>query len=182
MDRRKACVLSAVVTWALSLTLPPAAAKINPNFTPNDLVTKSEQILVLKLKPADAKGLVHSTVQRALKGPKPKQGPVIDLTITAHEEQAKAVKKAVARSANDAALLFVGEDEHEQEAAFLHLSGRWILLDEGEKKGYWDMNQISAHMEGTWAGSSDMLLKIVRLLIKHPDTIVPVDSGCQWGD
>ena len=59
MHRRKACVLSAVVTAALSLILPPAAAKINPNFTPNDLVPKSDQILVLKLTPADANGLEY---------------------------------------------------------------------------------------------------------------------------
>jgi len=161
--------------------LSPAAAKINPNFTPNDLIESSDQILVLRLKPADAKGLVHSVVGRTLKGDPPKKPPVIDLTITAHKEHAKAVAKMIPRL-NASALLFMGKDEHGEEAAFLHAGGRWMRLDPGEKAGYWDMDQISAHMEGTWAGGTDMLLKIVELLLKHPEVAVPVDSGCTWAE
>jgi len=176
--RRRSVVPVAVV--ALLLLAVPAVAKINPDFTPNHIVQKATQIMLLKLKPADAKGLVRSVVRRALKGAKPETAPVIDLTITAHTEHAKLVKQDIARLGEAPVLLFIGEDEDGEEAAFLHLGGKWIRLDEGEKKGYWDMDQISGDMEGTWAGGTDMFLKIVELLLKHPEIEVPIDSGCMW--
>ena len=111
--RRRSVVPVAVV--ALLLLAVPAVAKINPDFTPNHIVQKATQIMLLKLKPADAKGLVRSVVRRALKGAKPETAPVIDLTITAHTEHAKLVKQDIARLGEAPVLLFIGEDEDGEE-------------------------------------------------------------------
>jgi hypothetical protein len=180
--RRLPAVLAAVAA-ALLLLGSSVLALINPNFTPNDLVRQSDLIMVVRLKPADKEGQVHTTVLECLRGKKPEKPPVIDLSITVHEEQATSVKKTITALAEEPALIFIGRDEDGNDAGFLHLGGRWVRMDEApDTKGLWDMDEIDVKMEGTWAGGTDMLLKMIRLLVKCPDVSVPVTEEARWSE
>ncbi len=177
-------LFSAVIAAAAVFTLSASAlALINPGFTPNDLIDQSNLILVVELKPADAKGVVKVVIEKVLKGKKPKAAPVIDLSITARKEQAKSIAKTIKLLSGGSALLFVGKDEDDNECAYLHLAGRWVRMDEvPDKKGFWDMDQIDTKMEGTWAGGTNMLIKMVALLVKNPDIRVAINSESQWSE
>ncbi|MFO7897936.1 MAG: VCBS repeat-containing protein [Planctomycetota bacterium] len=181
MGKRMSVVGRLLAACAVLMTPGPLAAKINPNFTPNHLLDNSEQVLVLRLKPADGQGVVRSAVRRGLKGEEPKAAPLIDLHAAPQKAHAESVEKAL-RRLRGPALLFVGADEEGEECAFLHLAGRWVRLQAGKKPGRWDMEHISVNMEGTWAGGTDMLLRTIELLLEHPAVTVPVDAGCAWAE
>ncbi|MFW6107724.1 MAG: FG-GAP repeat domain-containing protein [bacterium] len=174
-------VVRLLVSCAALMTATPLAAKINPNFTPNHLLDNSERVLLLRLKPADAEGVVRSVVRRALTGDAPKTAPLIALHAAPQKAHAEAVAKVI-RGLQGPALLFVGTDEEGDECAFLHLAGQWVRLEAGKTPGRWDMEHISVNMEGTWAGGTDMLLRTVELLLEHPGVTVPVDAGCAWAE
>ncbi len=158
-----------------------AQALINPRFTPIHLVEQSRQIIVLKLAPPDGQGRVAAEVVRAVKGEAATKKLAIDLASAAKKEQAAAVRDVVARLGDGPALLFVGQDEEKEDAAFLHLSGRWLRLDAGKVAGAWEMRALDAGMEGTWAGGTDMLLGAVEYILKNPDEAsVPVGVGFRW--
>src|SRR5512146_679391 len=77
--------------WASSLGF------INPNFTPADLVNQSTNIVVLRIKGVDAKGMVTAVVEQVLKDPKEAKGKFkakeikIDLMAGISEADGKAV-------------------------------------------------------------------------------------------
>jgi len=167
---------------AIALAMTGAShALINPRFTPIHLAEQSRQILVLKLAPPDGQGRVAAEVVRAVKGEAGSKRLVLDLASAAKKEQAAAIKEAIARLGEGPALLFVGQDEEKEDAAFLHLSGRWLRLDAGKAAGAWELRALDTGMEGTWAGGTDMLLGAVEYILKNPDeATVPVAVGFKW--
>ncbi len=46
----------------------------------------------------------------------------------------------------------------------------------------WETDTPDQHMEATWAGGTDMLLKVVELLRKYPDYNVPVSCTGRWDE
>ncbi len=180
---RKA-ILSAALCAAVLAPATIARAYINPNFTPVHLTERAECILLLKVKPADDKGLCRAEVVRTLKNgkdqPKPRGVQALDLTRSANVEHARAVREAIAANGDGPALLFVGKGENQEPISKLHLAGKWVSLDSGEAPDTWEIDVIDSHMEGTWAGGTDMLLRVTDLLLKVPDTDVPVACGNSW--
>jgi hypothetical protein len=183
MKRLPACRALATI-----ILLAPAAALalINPRFTPNDLVAQSDQIFLVRLAaPAGGGETVTMNVVEALKGNKPDKAPVLNLAAAAQKEwAAKVGKEAATREAP--ALLFIGSrkeqgqpDEAAVKGAALQIDRMWVLLEPG-KSGAWDMVRVDEKMQGTWDGGSDMLLKVVQHVLKHPDDIVPVIVGFDW--
>ena len=181
MLMRKATVV--LMTVGILVGLGAAArALINPNFTPVHLVESSDLILVLKISPADDKGNCTAEIKTCLKGKKPDKPQIINL-VNGNKEHGKVVKEIVAGLGDGPAMLFIGKDEKGAPASLLHLSGKWVTLDKAVNgENAWDVDVINSHMEATWAGGTDMLLKIVELLIKYPDTEVPVEGGARWDD
>jgi len=178
--RRKSLV---VLTLGVLLVVGAVAyALINPNFTPVNLVEKADMILLLKISPADDKGKALAEVVRTLK-PKdkgPKAAQVIDLTKSANVEHAKAVRQMIAALGDGPALLFVGKGEKDEPVSKLHLGGKWVSLDKAQAENTWEVDVIDSHMEATWAGGTDMLLKMTDLLLQYPDTDVPVAASGGW--
>ncbi len=179
---KKLSVLWVALAAALLLSAS-ALALINENFTPIHLTTKSELVLVVTLTPSDKKGIVKTKILAVLKGKKPKAAPIIDLSITVHQEQAKSIKKTIKMLGDAPALIFIGRNEDDNEGAYLHFGGRWVHMDENpEQKGSWDMDQIDAKMEGTWAGGTDMLIKMIKLVLKDDELDIPCNAGARWSE
>ncbi|HOX08402.1 MAG TPA: sigma-70 family RNA polymerase sigma factor [Planctomycetota bacterium] len=44
----------------------------------------------------------------------------------------------------------------------------------------WEVDCIDSHMEATWAGGTDMLLRLTEQLVRHPDTDIPVACTGSW--
>ena len=66
MSKRSRMAVAVAATLGLFLLgTVSALALINPNFTPNDLVEQSDQILVVKLSKPDEKNRVKMEVVRA---------------------------------------------------------------------------------------------------------------------
>ncbi len=162
---------------------------INPNFTPVHLLRSSELVLLVRFGPLNEKKLACpiNVVERFV----PKKGPkgetlTLDLTYM-REHQLPVLQRVLKAHGDQQALLFSGKGENDEEKGFLHLSGQWIELEKGEEEGVWEAMTTDAMsgeqgmgMEATWAGGTDMLIKVIRLLIEHPDLDVPSVGGTTW--
>lgn len=159
------------------------SALINPNFTPIDLVNSAETIILLKLSPADTKGNVTCEIKRVLKG-NAKVGDklVLDLTTSPQEEYVKLIKNALQTIGDEPVLLFVGMDEAGQPASFLNLRAQWFKVNKKDDNREYELMEVDEKMAGTWAGSSDMLLRVVDYILTDPNPDVPVRVGSSWGD
>lgn len=186
------CVKFALVAIVVTAAAAVANAFINPNFTPVHLVEQSDLVLVLKFEGEAKDGKVKATVQKALKGEAPKKPLTFDFFAGAFEAQGKAVVRMIA-DGNTEALFFVGffEDEagggdmelggdEEEGRGMLHIGGKWIALSSVEER-LWDMEKIDSRMLGTWAGSTDMLLRAVHYVLTTDDADVPIKSNVEWG-
>jgi len=184
-------------------------ALINPNFTPIHVVEQSATIAVLDVpKTVDGQQL-SLNVTELLKGELQKKSLSLDLSTAVPREQGDAVRELLSRSAGGTALLLAGEYVERAESgesgfgdggfgsggfesgpatggqevnaqAFLHVSGRWIALYVGDD-GQYQVRKIDDHMEGTWAGGTDMLCCAVRYILTDDDPEVPSASGVGWG-
>ncbi len=181
MGRRKIAIWAAAVAAAIILMAGVGRAYINPGYTPVNLVELADYILVVKLS-APKDGKVTAKIEKILKGKKkaPKGPLVIDLTITAMKAHAKGFGEKIKLVGDEPVLLFAGKGENEEDVFMIHMKGRWYALDATDKPDLFDLFKRDDRMEGTWAGGSDMLLKITELLVKFPDTDVPVKSGVKW--
>ncbi|MFH1023704.1 MAG: VCBS repeat-containing protein [Planctomycetota bacterium] len=157
-----------------------AYAIVTISFTPVQLTEHADLILVLTLNPADDKGNCSSEIKACLKGKKPDKNPVINVTNGDNPEHNKIVKEIIGRLGNAPALLFVGKDERGAPAGCLHLSGKWIHLSKSSVQETWDADFSDSYL--VWEGGTDMLIKMVALIIKHPDTFVPEGGNAWWDD
>lgn len=172
-----------IISITISMVASFVFALINPNFTPIDLVNSAETIMLLKLSPADTKGHVTCEVKRVLKG-NAKVGDklILDLTTSPQEEYVKSIKKVLQTIGDEPVLLFVGMDEAGQPASFLNLRAQWFKVDKKDDNRQYELMEVDEKMSGTWAGSSDMLLRIVDYILTDPNPNVPVRVGSSWGD
>jgi hypothetical protein len=194
--------VTAMAVFAALLAIP-AQALINPNFTPLHVVEQSAKIILVDV-PAKVDGdEVSLGVVEMVKGDSEEKSLRLDLS-TCRPEQADAMRRLLSASADEPALLFAGEFVEQPELggdsfgpggfgqgpdaggqpvdtqAFLHVSGKWISLDAGSD-GRYEAYQIDTHMEGTWAGGTDMLCRAVRYILTDEDPEVPSVSGVSWG-
>ena len=168
------------VAALLLLTGTSAPALINPNFTPLDLMRDAERVLVLKLGAPNKKGQVQAPTMRAISGKAPAKPLVIDVAADPDNEHAKLVLKMMAGRVGGQAVLVAGKNERGEPAAWLHYGGRWVDLYTEDDKVY-EVEQINAQMEGTWASSTDMLIRVLDYAKTAPNPISPVNAGCAWG-
>jgi hypothetical protein len=180
-------VLGALV-WAFQ-----AEALINPNFTPVNLVDESQQIIMVTLKKGAQAATFEGVTQTALKGEKLAKMPVLDCNKALNEETKKYLVDFIDRVGSSPALLFMGkfsetgeagqapqEDDRAGQKMFLHIGAKWVdLVGEADGTTY-GLIMLNAHMEGTWAGSSDMLLRAVKFRLADPTADFPVKSGASW--
>jgi hypothetical protein len=134
------------------------------------------------------KGEAVATVQKVLKGELADKEVTVDLLAGAFQAQGQAVMERIAQGARQA-LLFVGFFREEglsgqggesEAKGLLHLGGQWAVLSKWQDQ--WDMDKLDPRLLGTWAGSTDMLLRAVQYVQSDPDADVPVTAGVEWAE
>lgn len=173
-----------LVTLSMILPVQITRALINPNYTPVHLVEGAEFIILMKLSACDEKGLANAEIVRILKGEDkaPKGKLVFDVSQAINKETFAIIRDRITALGDEPALLFVGKDENGEEVGLIHAGGKWFQLGKTDNLNRWDVFRFEDNMEATWAGGTDMLLKMTELLVKHPDTAVPVAVGTEWAE
>jgi len=199
---------SIVIGLAAALVAGTASGLINPNFTPIHVVEQSAMIAVVDVPEKIDGTQISLKVAGTLKGDREQKSLTLDLSTASPPEQGEAVRKLLAASGGQRALLFAGEFVEQTEfgggdfggglgdsgfgpppnaagrevdaEAFLHVSARWISLYVGDE-GQYQVRRIDSHMEATWAGGTDMLTRAVRYILTDEAPEVPAVSGVSWG-
>jgi len=178
------------VAVVLLLAAPGALALINPNFTPIHLVSQADVVLVVKVGPVGADGAVPVRVVEALKGKAPAKGPALDFS-KSPRPQVEALQGLVGK-VERLGILFVGRFREEAPDApgaepaegavgLLHVQAKWFRLL-AAPGGAWLLDAMDDHMEGTWAGGTDMLQRAVRYVLTDPAPMVPVKAMAKWAE
>lgn len=162
-------------------------AMIRADFTPKDITTQSDVILLLEFKDVPKDGKATAIVKKVLKGKEDAKEIIIDLMAGAIKAQGQAVIDIINGGTKDA-ILFVGQYKEEgsggkdEVRGMLHLDGQslqWVLLSSGDKGG-WDMDKPDTTLLGTWAGSTDMLQRAVEYALSDADAVFPVKTDEVW--
>jgi hypothetical protein len=158
-----------------------AFALINPNFTPIDLMENSHTVLVLKMSAEKGKDSATAEVVRVVKGKGAKGDTLsVGLTECMLEEHATLLKDTVKSAGAGPILFFAGSDEAGEDSAFVQMRTLWFRLD-GKGEGEYELRELDGKMQGTWAGSSDMLLRAIDYILTDPAPAVPVEVDAKWG-
>ncbi|MFW6061774.1 MAG: hypothetical protein ACOC93_03095, partial [Planctomycetota bacterium] len=187
----------AVAVMALCLTPGPAAALINPNFTPVDLVTEANAILKLSLGPIELDGgaklrsgqvPLPITKVTALQGDDDAPDNLRILLDGSVVEVREGLVSALTGPEADRALLFYGDfgaaqstpgAVREKPAAMLHIGTHWFALYR-DADGALVTGKDEFRLKTVWAGSDLMLEKALEYIIDDARAEVPVVSGVTW--
>lgn len=149
---------------------------INPNFTPKHLVEQSDLILAGAVAPAAGPGQWNLTPTARLKG---RSGPTHLLSLAGcNKDHVEHVGAALKDAGKAPVILFAGTF-NEQKLAYLSARGMWLAL-KAAGKDRWDVAGIAPGMSATYAGGTDMLIRMSEYLLKDPDADVPVTAGVRW--
>jgi len=164
--------------FAFVLLLCPASALaiINPRFTPKHLVEEAE--LAVAGPVAATADPLEWTLDAAtqIKG---KAGAKHVLSLAeCSKDHVGDIQQALKANAKDPAILFAGT-LNEEKRAYLHVAGLWLdLKAAGDAR--WTVAGYAPQMAGTYAGGSDMLIRMCKHLAEDPDADVPVTAGVRW--
>ncbi|MBM4036567.1 MAG: VCBS repeat-containing protein [Planctomycetes bacterium] len=152
-----------------------ALAIINPRFTPKHLVEQSELVLAGPVEPT-ANALEWKLTATPIKG-KAATEHVVSLA-ACNKDHVADIQQALKANAKDPAILFSGT-LNEEKRAYLHVAGLWLdLKAAGEAR--WSVLGYAPQMAGTYAGGTDMLIRMSKHLADDPDADVPVTAGVRW--
>ena len=172
MDKAIVCV----GMWLAGATA--SHALINPNFTPRDLVAQADLIVAAKLKATGSPRDWAIVADKAIKGKAPGQATLS--LARCNKDHLEDITRALKACSDEAApaLLFAGT-LNEEKHAFLHVGGQWLdarLAAEGR----WEVAGYAPSLSGTYAGGTDMLVRMADYLAREPDAAVPVTAGVRW--
>jgi hypothetical protein len=151
---------------------------INPKFTPKDLVEQSSLVAAGTLQKAGADGAWAVAVGRVLKGD---AGKTQTLSLAeCNEDQVGSIRETFKENVGKPVMLFIAMREQGR-AAYAHVSGRWLAAKHagGDR---WLVTGDAPNMPATYAGGTDMLIRMSEYLLKDPDPTVPVSAGVRWAD
>lgn len=176
---------------ALSLGAVTAPGMINPNFTPLNLLSESVLVAEVLVAGGTTNALFTAKVAAVLKGNKETKDLVLDCSKAVSPDMAQFAVALIRKSSAAPAVFFVGKfaaDPQEGEddrgggrattKGLLHIGGKWVEFAGSGTR--WRLAQISAHMEGTWAGGTDMLLRAIRYAQSDEAADFPVKAGAEW--
>ena len=189
---------SSAATGMLCLILTaPAAALINPNYTPVDLVRQSELILRLQLTAPGADGKLGVTIVETVQGKAPAKLVLVmdrDLQAAAKEGQADLPYD---KNRKVPALLFAGdfsaasnEDASvrvNKPVGVLHADiaapaegTRWFGVFR-RADGSLLVARDTLDLKAVWAGGNRMLARAVEYVRADPRADIPTAVGARWG-
>ena len=176
------CLLVAMA-WTGSLST--ARALINPHYTPVDLYYQSPVIVRAEVAGPDAQGEMAVTVVKAIKGAWSEKRP---LRVDAADEQlTKHIEAALGGRKRVSALLFSGDfseaamdgADNDTPLGMLYVGTRWFALADGG--GHLLLASDPLDMHTVWAGSDEMLERVMEYVAADVRADVPTKVGVAWG-
>lgn len=168
--------------WPVGASERLALLGTRPDLPPEGLLRYSRTVFLLKVKPADEKGLAVAEVKRALKGRAPDGNLIIDTSRTPLAEHAKSAREMIAANGDGPVLLFIGGDEKGGTIGKLHVGGKWLSLTPGKAAETWELDCFDEEMMSTWMGGTDMLMRLLDVLAQDPDAGAPSRIESAWQD
>ncbi len=152
-----------------------ARAIINPRFTPVQLVSEADQIFA---GPLEASGKPLEWKMSATNQIKGKSPPASVLNLAnCDKDHLDEIWQTLKDNRGPAVLFFGSKDG--QKRAYLHVMGQWVKVQPTET-GRWDVLGSAPDMVGTFAGGTDMLIRMAEYLVRDTDAEVPVAVGVRW--
>ncbi|MCG3178573.1 MAG: hypothetical protein BIFFINMI_00901 [Phycisphaerae bacterium] len=167
------------VLLVAAMTSGDALAIINPKFTPVQLGKESRTILAGSLEAGGADQWRLAGIE-ALKGELPEK---VELRLAGfRNQQLEEARRLMAQSVKAPAVLFVPHAQEQDKAiAFLHVGGQWLRLARaGDTR--WDVLEFESKLDATYAGGSDMLVRMMRYVLADPGAAVPAAVGMRWAN
>ena len=169
--RKIVAIVAVLGAWAV-----PARAIIDPNFTPKDLADQADLVLVGPLAAGDNAMQWTLTVAKTLKG-KAGAKHVIDLT-KCKKDHVDDIAAFLGKNGKAPVAFYFGTLK-EVERGVMHVGGQWLAIAKAGKDK-WNVTGYAPAMSGTYAGGTDMLVRMTEYLIKDPESYVPVHAGIRW--
>lgn len=164
-----------IICLGIALAASQATAIINPRFTPKHLVQEAELIVTGPIEPTP-NALEWKLASSSMKG-KAAAEMVLSLA-ECNKDHVADIQQALKANAKDPAILFAGT-LNEQKRAYLHVAGLWLdARPAGDAR--WNVLGYAPQLAGTYAGGSDMLIRMCKHLAEDPDADVPVTAGVRW--
>ncbi len=149
-------------------------AIINPQLTPRHLVDLAELVVVGTIVKDGENWKLR--VDDAVKGRAP-AAFAIDLG-NCDKEQADDIRLLLNENVSRPGVLITSKRVAKGK---VHIGGVWMdVAGAGEAK--WQILGNSSPMAGTFDGGTDMLARMVRHLVEHPDATLPCAAGVKWTD
>ncbi|NQU25356.1 MAG: VCBS repeat-containing protein [Candidatus Nealsonbacteria bacterium] len=180
---RLSCSLLVAMVWATNLST--ARALINPHYTPVDLYYQSPAILRVQIAGPNDRAEMAVTVVKAIKGTwSEKRSLRADMT---DEQLAKNLKAALGGRKKVPALLFSGDfsgaamdnGDNDTPLGMLQVGTRWFALKDGG--GHHLLSRDPLDMHTVWAGSDEMLQRVMEYVAADVRADVPTKVGVAWG-
>jgi hypothetical protein len=150
-------------------------AIINPRFTPVHLTQEADLIFAGPLEATADAMLWKLSAATIVKG-KPAAAVRVSLA-GCHKDHLEQIQQTLKEN-RDAVLMFVDSKDPERRGR-MHVLGQWLNLKAGENDT-WKVIGPAPDMTGTFAGGSDMLLRMVEYIVRDSDADVPVSVGVKW--
>jgi hypothetical protein len=178
MKARKPSVALCTLVCLAAPALPawPALAVINPRFTPVELVREAAIILLGEPEPAaEAHGWRLDKVV-VLKGKA--DGPQVLSAAGLPPQRRQEFEGLIKGGAGPMVLFASGAGATPN--AVVHMRGQWLKAE--HEAGCWGLVAFNPALDGTYAGGTDMLIRMCGYILAHPDALVPVSAGLVWRD
>jgi hypothetical protein len=144
---------------------------IDPRFTPLQLVRQSTQIVAGTVQAGEGGGW-------RIADPAAIQGRVpATLALTCAGEHADQVRALLAQGIGRPAILFA-DAARDDGRCLLSIDGVWLQVR--AVPGGWSCLAPDQKLSGTFAGGTDMLIRLARYIVADPDATVPVGVGTSW--
>jgi len=161
---------------SILLITPSAFGIIDPNFTPKELVEQSDVIYVGTLAAAGKDWALN--ISRTMKGKEAKRHTITLAKCKA--DSVEDVQRLLKTNGQRPVILFAGTLNNEQ-AAYAQIGGTWVQLEQAGA-GRWALLDYSRTLGATYAGGTDMLIRMCEYLLKDPHPTVPVSASVRWAD
>lgn len=176
-----------LIFCCLFMLARPAAALINPNFTPVQLVNQSTAIWEVELTLAESGTAFGARTTHTFKGEAP--AAAFDLDFSDREFMADDLREPLVDGKATAILLtgdfsgasMGGGEVEEDPWAMIKLGTRWYMVsaDEG---GALRLREDPIDLSTVWAGDPVNLRQVTEYITGNPRATVPVASGGRWAE
>jgi hypothetical protein len=149
---------------------------INPNFTPRHLVEQADVVftgpMVATAKPLEWK----LTNAKRIKGEA--AGEHVISLARCDKDHVDRLRRAIQANGASPVILF-SSSRSRRGAAYLHVAGMWLSA-KAVAGSRWDITGPAPRMPATYAGGTDMLIRMSQHLLADPRAHVPVRAGVRW--